>query len=196
MLIGRSDSETPDDMAKNSHFKDLQQLGPLEVLRADLDVEGSFDDAVAGCDYAFLVAAPVNIDAKNPEVRRRRSTIMYFRFVLCLVTAFIHNFHPLIAWVLAERADRARCQGNSERGAVVREGWDGEARGPDLVGGRGRQQAGAARRRARAGGGLLVQRRAPHRHQVSLLGTRARTHTHARGGSSSPCSETECAAAC
>jgi len=32
-----------------------------------LDEEGSFDEAVAGCDYAFLVAAPVNIDAKNPE---------------------------------------------------------------------------------------------------------------------------------
>jgi len=51
----------PDDMAKNSHLKDLQALGPLTVLRADLDVEGSFDDAVAGCDYAFLVAASVNL---------------------------------------------------------------------------------------------------------------------------------------
>ncbi|KAK3143631.1 hypothetical protein QOZ80_4AG0302830 [Eleusine coracana subsp. coracana] len=51
----------PDDIAKNSHFKDLQALGPLEVFRADLDEEGSFDDAVAGCDYAFLVAAPVNL---------------------------------------------------------------------------------------------------------------------------------------
>jgi len=53
----------PDDMAKNSHLKDLQALGPLTVLHADLDVEGSFDDAVAGCDYAFLVAASVNIAA-------------------------------------------------------------------------------------------------------------------------------------
>jgi len=40
----------PDDMAKNSHLKDLQALGQLEVLRADLDEEGSFDEAVAGCD--------------------------------------------------------------------------------------------------------------------------------------------------
>jgi hypothetical protein len=59
----------PDDMAKNSHLEDLKRLGPLTVLRADLDVEGSFDDAVAGCDYAFLVAAPVNLAAgEDPEV--------------------------------------------------------------------------------------------------------------------------------
>jgi anthocyanidin reductase len=60
-------------MAKNSHLKDLQALGPLEVLRADLDAEGSFDDAVAGCDYAFLVAAPANLGAQDPEVRRHHA---------------------------------------------------------------------------------------------------------------------------
>ncbi|CAL5070180.1 unnamed protein product [Urochloa decumbens] len=57
----------PDDMAKNSHLKDLQALGSLEVFRADLEEEGSFDAAVAGCDYAFLVAAPMNIMSENPE---------------------------------------------------------------------------------------------------------------------------------
>ncbi|XP_066349555.1 anthocyanidin reductase ((2S)-flavan-3-ol-forming)-like isoform X2 [Miscanthus floridulus] len=57
----------PDDMAKNSHLKDLQALGSLTVLRGDLDVEGSFDEAVAGCDYAFLVAAPVNVASEDPE---------------------------------------------------------------------------------------------------------------------------------
>ncbi|KAF0892467.1 hypothetical protein E2562_016775 [Oryza meyeriana var. granulata] len=57
----------PDDMEKNSHLKDLQKLGPLKVFRADLDEEGSFDEAVAGCDYAFLVAAPMNINSENPE---------------------------------------------------------------------------------------------------------------------------------
>jgi hypothetical protein len=69
-VLGRFDfdSETADDMAKNSHLKDLQALGPLEVLRANLDEEGSFDDAVAGCDYAFLVAAPVHVMSENPEV--------------------------------------------------------------------------------------------------------------------------------
>uniref|UniRef100_A0A0A9D3F2 NAD-dependent epimerase/dehydratase domain-containing protein n=1 Tax=Arundo donax TaxID=35708 RepID=A0A0A9D3F2_ARUDO len=54
-------------MEKNSHLKDLQALGPLQVLRADLDEEGSFDETVTGCDYAFLVAAPVNLKLENPE---------------------------------------------------------------------------------------------------------------------------------
>uniref|UniRef100_A0ACD5V2B6 Uncharacterized protein n=1 Tax=Avena sativa TaxID=4498 RepID=A0ACD5V2B6_AVESA len=57
----------PDDMEKNSHLKDLQALGPLEIIRAELDVEGSFDNAVSGCDYAFLVAAPMNIGSPDPE---------------------------------------------------------------------------------------------------------------------------------
>ncbi|WVZ87297.1 hypothetical protein U9M48_033954 [Paspalum notatum var. saurae] len=54
-------------MAKNSHLKELQALGPLEVLRADLGEDGSFDEAVAGCDYAFLVAAPMNVRTKDPQ---------------------------------------------------------------------------------------------------------------------------------
>ncbi|XP_062184259.1 anthocyanidin reductase ((2S)-flavan-3-ol-forming)-like isoform X1 [Phragmites australis] len=57
----------PDDMEKNSHLKSLQALGPLTVFRADLDEEGSFDDAVSGCDYAFLVAAPVKLASEDPE---------------------------------------------------------------------------------------------------------------------------------
>lgn len=57
----------PDDKEKNAHLKALQALGPLEVFRADLEEEGSFDDAVAGCDYAFLVAAPVALMPENPE---------------------------------------------------------------------------------------------------------------------------------
>ena len=59
-------------MEKNSHLMELLALGPLEVLRADLDYEGSFDDAVAGCDYVFLVAAPLNFSAQDPEVRKHR----------------------------------------------------------------------------------------------------------------------------
>uniref|UniRef100_A0ACD5UFZ5 Uncharacterized protein n=1 Tax=Avena sativa TaxID=4498 RepID=A0ACD5UFZ5_AVESA len=57
----------PDDMEKNSHLKELQALGPLEIIRAELDVEGSFDAAVSGSDYAFLVAAPMNIGSPDPE---------------------------------------------------------------------------------------------------------------------------------
>ncbi|CAO2036623.1 unnamed protein product [Urochloa humidicola] len=64
----KTTARNPDDMAKNSHLKDLQALGPLTVLRADLEEEGSFDEAVAGCDYAFLVAAPINLaSGEDPE---------------------------------------------------------------------------------------------------------------------------------
>ncbi|CAN6238102.1 unnamed protein product [Urochloa humidicola] len=58
----------PAGIAKNSHLKELPALGSLEVVRADLGEEGSFDEAVAGCIYVFLVAAPVNVMAEeNPE---------------------------------------------------------------------------------------------------------------------------------
>ena len=57
---------------------------------------------------------------------------------------------------MAGRADRASCPGNLERDEVVRQGRDAEARDPDLVGGRDHQEAGAARRRACAGRGVLV----------------------------------------
>jgi anthocyanidin reductase len=69
-------------MAKNSHLKHLQALGQLEVLRANLDEEGSFDEAVAGCDYAFLVAAPVNLKSEHPEVR---VTLFCCRFLFLLL---------------------------------------------------------------------------------------------------------------
>nr|CAB3485861.1 unnamed protein product [Digitaria exilis] len=57
----------PEDKEANSHLEDLKKLGTLEVFRADLAEEGSYDEAVAGCDYAFLLAAPVNYTSTNPE---------------------------------------------------------------------------------------------------------------------------------
>uniref|UniRef100_M8C0I9 Leucoanthocyanidin reductase n=1 Tax=Aegilops tauschii TaxID=37682 RepID=M8C0I9_AEGTA len=64
----KTTARNPDDAEKTAHLKALAALGPLEVFRADLNEEGSFDDAVAGCDYAFLVAAPVTLLPENPEV--------------------------------------------------------------------------------------------------------------------------------
>ncbi|KAL5650464.1 hypothetical protein ACJX0J_041273, partial [Zea mays] len=72
-----------------------------------------------------------------------------------------------------ERADRAVRPRHAERDAVVREGRDGAARDPDLVGGRSLHQAGpaaTARRRARAGRGVLVRRRVPQSQQATNLG--------------------------
>ncbi|KAM0871560.1 hypothetical protein ACQ4PT_039304 [Festuca glaucescens] len=57
----------PDDLEKTSHLKDLQSFGPLEIFHGELDVEGSFDDSVSGCDYVFLVAAPMDMGSLDPE---------------------------------------------------------------------------------------------------------------------------------
>lgn len=57
-----------DDLERTSHLREMQSIGPLKIIRGDLDEEGSFDEAVAGCEFVFLVAAPVNIMSQNPEV--------------------------------------------------------------------------------------------------------------------------------
>ncbi|BAT11309.1 Os10g0477900, partial [Oryza sativa Japonica Group] len=56
-----------DDEKKTSHLKDLQSLGPLKIFRVDLNEEGSFDEAITGCVFVFLVAAPVVVDSENLE---------------------------------------------------------------------------------------------------------------------------------
>ena len=76
----------PEDKESNSHLEDLKKLGTLEIYRADLGEEGSYDEAVAGCDYAFLLAAPVNYTSKNPGVRVRVHKLNVFRRLWdCLV---------------------------------------------------------------------------------------------------------------
>ena len=57
----------PGNNEKTRYLRQLQSLGELRIFRADLEEEGSFGEAVAGCDYVFLVAAPVNIQSHDPE---------------------------------------------------------------------------------------------------------------------------------
>ncbi|CAL9078308.1 unnamed protein product [Musa textilis] len=57
----------PENAAKVGHLKRLRSLGRLTIFRADLSEEGSFDAAVSGCHYVFLVAAPVNMAAEDAE---------------------------------------------------------------------------------------------------------------------------------
>ncbi|KAM3370523.1 hypothetical protein ACQJBY_018070 [Aegilops geniculata] len=71
----KSTVRDPGDMEKNSHLKDLQAPGPLEIFRADLSEEGSFDQAVSGCDYVFLVAAPLNLMSADPERDQVEATV-------------------------------------------------------------------------------------------------------------------------
>lgn len=49
-------------------MKKIGEIGTLKLFQADMTVEGSFDDAVIGCDYVFQVAAPTNLMSEDPEV--------------------------------------------------------------------------------------------------------------------------------
>ncbi|KAH9627224.1 hypothetical protein KSS87_018501 [Heliosperma pusillum] len=57
----------PDDEKKISHLLPLQDLGKLNIFRANLTEEGSFDAAVQDCVVVFLVATPVNFASQDPE---------------------------------------------------------------------------------------------------------------------------------
>ncbi|KAK4759736.1 hypothetical protein SAY87_022867 [Trapa incisa] len=57
----------PDNTKRVSHLTQLQNLGELKIFKADLTEEGSFDAAVAGCQFVFLVATPVNFASQDPE---------------------------------------------------------------------------------------------------------------------------------
>lgn len=59
--------------AKVGPLKQMSGLGRLAIFQADLEEEGSFDEAVNGCDYVFLVAAPVNLASDHPEVNKDRA---------------------------------------------------------------------------------------------------------------------------
>lgn len=57
----------PANKTKVSHLVDLQGLGELKLYQADLTDEGSFDEAISGCDIVFHVATPVHFESKDPE---------------------------------------------------------------------------------------------------------------------------------
>ncbi|PIA58452.1 hypothetical protein AQUCO_00500408v1 [Aquilegia coerulea] len=57
----------PDNLEKISHLLELRNLGELNVFRGDLTDEGSFDEAVTGCDIVFHIATPVHFASEDPE---------------------------------------------------------------------------------------------------------------------------------
>ncbi|XP_058089147.1 anthocyanidin reductase ((2S)-flavan-3-ol-forming)-like isoform X2 [Magnolia sinica] len=57
----------PANSKKVSHLLNLQVLGVLKLFKADLTEEGSFDDAINGCDFVFHVATPVNFESEDQE---------------------------------------------------------------------------------------------------------------------------------
>ncbi|XP_058072927.1 anthocyanidin reductase ((2S)-flavan-3-ol-forming)-like isoform X3 [Magnolia sinica] len=57
----------PANSKKVAHVLNLQVLGDLKIFKADLTEEGSFDDAINGCDFVFHVATPVSFQSTDPE---------------------------------------------------------------------------------------------------------------------------------
>lgn len=51
------------------HLLELPQAATrLTLWKADLDVEGSFDEAIKGCTGVFHVATPMDFESEDPEV--------------------------------------------------------------------------------------------------------------------------------
>ena len=59
-----------DNVAKTHHLRTLHGAKErLELLRADLLEEGSFDAPISGCEGVFHTATPVKLVEKDPKVR-------------------------------------------------------------------------------------------------------------------------------
>nr|GMC96968.1 dihydroflavonol 4-reductase [Ipomoea batatas] len=59
----------PGNIKKVKHLLELPKAeGNLKVWKGVLEEEGSFDEAIAGCEGVFHVAAAVNFASKDPEM--------------------------------------------------------------------------------------------------------------------------------
>jgi hypothetical protein len=58
-----------DNMKKVTHLLELPKASThLTLWKADLSVEGSYDEAIQGCTGVFHVATPMDFESKDPEV--------------------------------------------------------------------------------------------------------------------------------
>lgn len=56
-------------MKKVKHLLELPKADTnLTLWKADLNEEGSFDEAIEGCVGVFHVATPMDFESKDPEV--------------------------------------------------------------------------------------------------------------------------------
>jgi len=77
-------------MKKVQHLLELPNAKThLTLWKADLNEEGSFDEAINGCTGVFHVATPMDFESKDPEVINYR-TIIYF-FTLIDLTFRLNN---------------------------------------------------------------------------------------------------------
>jgi bifunctional dihydroflavonol 4-reductase/flavanone 4-reductase len=64
-----------DNMKKVKHLLELPGANSrLSLWKADLDKEGSFDEAIKGCTGVFHVATPMDFESKDPEVYMLNNT--------------------------------------------------------------------------------------------------------------------------
>ncbi|EOA14701.1 hypothetical protein CARUB_v10027976mg, partial [Capsella rubella] len=64
----RATVRDPGNLKKVNHLLDLPNAKTqLTLWKADLSEEGSYDDAIKGCDGVFHVATPMDFESKDPE---------------------------------------------------------------------------------------------------------------------------------
>ncbi|CAI9110814.1 OLC1v1010903C1 [Oldenlandia corymbosa var. corymbosa] len=74
--IVRATVRNPGDVDKLKCLKELPNASKnLTIWKADLSVEGSFDEAIQGCDGVFHVATPMDFESKDPENEVIKPTI-------------------------------------------------------------------------------------------------------------------------
>nr|UXM19723.1 dihydroflavonol 4-reductase 2 [Hydrangea macrophylla] len=74
--IVRATVRDPDNMKKVKHLVELPKAEKnLTIWKADLNEEGSFDEAIEGCSGVFHVATPMDFQSKDPENEVIKTTI-------------------------------------------------------------------------------------------------------------------------
>nr|AAC25960.1 dihydroflavonol 4-reductase [Fragaria x ananassa] len=72
----RATVRDPANLKKVRHLLELPQAATrLTLWKADLDVEGSFDEAIKGCTGVFHVATPMDFESEDPENEVIKPTI-------------------------------------------------------------------------------------------------------------------------
>nr|AEN69002.1 dihydroflavonol 4-reductase [Chrysanthemum x morifolium] len=72
----RATVRDPGDMKKVKHLLELPKAETnLALWKADLALEGSFDEAIEGCHGVFHVATPMDFESKDPENEIIKPTI-------------------------------------------------------------------------------------------------------------------------
>ncbi|XP_018438454.2 anthocyanidin reductase-like [Raphanus sativus] len=57
----------PENVKKMATLRLIQEQGNLNIFKADLTDEGSFNSPISGCEYVFHVATPISFTSQDPE---------------------------------------------------------------------------------------------------------------------------------